>query len=128
MTRPSRSSIHSAATAFDARQQGQRYARFNPVSRHDAELFQAVLAGAHLITGIANRDLQQQLWTTPPTGPVEARRRCQRASRLIRKLRGHAILAKIPGRRRYGVTLLGRRLLAAAIHYRERDFPDALAA
>jgi hypothetical protein len=103
--------------------QGQRYARFNPVARHDAELFQAVLAGAHLIAGVANRDLQQQLWTTPPMGPAEARRRCQRVSRLIRKL-----LAKIPGRRRYGVTLLGRRLLAAAIQYRKREFPDALAA
>jgi hypothetical protein len=78
------------------RQQGQRYAGFNPVSRHDSQLFQAVLAGAHLITSIANRDLQQQLWTTPPTGPLEARRRCHRVSRLIRKLRGHAILAKIP--------------------------------
>ena len=110
------------------RHQGQRYARFNPVARHDAELFQAVLAGAHLITGVANRDLQQQLWTTPPTASAEARRRCQRVSRLIRKLRGHAILAKIPGRRRYGVTLLGRRLLAAAIQYRKREFPDALAA
>jgi hypothetical protein len=110
------------------RHQGQHYARFNPVSRSDAEPFQAVLAGAHLISGLANRDLQQQLWTSPPTDPAEARRRCQRVSRLIRKLRGHAILAKIPARRRYGVTLLGRQLLAAAVHYRKRDFPDALAA
>jgi hypothetical protein len=109
-------------------QQGQRYARFNPVSRGDAELFQAVLAGSHLISGLANRDLQQQLWTAPPRDPAEARRRCQRVSRLIRKLRGHSILAKIPARRRYGVTLLGRRLLAAAVHYRKREFPDALAA
>ena len=35
---------------------------------------------------------------------------------------------KIPGRRRYYVTLRGRRLLAAAIHYRTREFPNALAA
>jgi hypothetical protein len=37
-------------------------------------------------------------------------------------------LAKIPGRRRHRVTLLGRRLLAAPLHYRQRDFPDAVAA
>jgi hypothetical protein len=108
--------------------QGQRYARFNPVSRSDAELFQAVLSGTHLISGLANRDLQRQLWAAPPTDPTQARRRCQRVSRLIRKLRGHAILAKIPSRRRYRLTPLGRRLLAAAIHYRKREFPDALAA
>ena len=109
-------------------QHGQRVARFNPVSRSDAELFQAVLAGAHLVSGLANRDLQHKLWTAPPKDPLEARRRCRRVSRLIRKLRGHAILAKIPGRRRYYVTLRGRRLLAAAIHYRTREFPNALAA
>ena len=40
--------------------QGQRYARFNPVSRSDAELFQAVLSGTHLISGLANRDLQRR--------------------------------------------------------------------
>ncbi len=106
----------------------QHFARFNPVSRADSELFQAVLSGSHLINGLSNRDLQNQLWTAPTPDPAQARRRCRRVCRLIRKLRGHAILAKIPGRRRYRVTLLGRRLLAAALHYRQRDFPDACAA
>ena len=107
---------------------GRHYPRFNPVSSSDAQLFQAVLSSAHLISGLANRDLQRQLWTAPPTDPLDARRRCQRVSRLIRKLRGHAVLAKVPSRRRYRLTPLGRRLLAAAIHYRHRDFPNALAA
>ncbi len=109
-------------------QLGQRFARFNPVSRTDTELFHAVLSGSHLINGLSNRDLQNQLWTAPPPDAAQARRRCRRVCRLIRKLRGHALLAKIPGRRRYRVTLLGRRLLAAAVHYRRRDFPDACAA
>lgn len=109
-------------------QLGQRFARFNPVSRPDSELFHAVMSGSHLINGLSNRDLQNQLWTAPPVDAAHARRRCRRVCRLIRKLRGHGLLAKIPGRRRYRVTLLGRRLLAAALHYRERDFPRALAA
>jgi len=109
-------------------QTGRHFSRFSPVSRTDAELFQAVLSGSHLINGLSNRDLQNQLWTTPPSDSDQARRRCRRVCRLIRKLRGHALLAKIPGRRRYRVTLLGRRLMAAAIHYRRRDFPHAWAA
>jgi hypothetical protein len=109
-------------------QLGQRFARFSPVSRKDADLFQAVLSGSHLINGLSNKDLQQQLWNAPTSDPAQARRRCQRVCRLIRKLRGHALLAKIPGRRRYRVTPRGRRLLAAALHYRRRDFPAALAA
>lgn len=103
--------------------QDTRVARFNPVSREDASLFHAVLAGAHLIGGLSNGDLQKRLWHRPPENPQEARRRCRRVCRLIRKLRGHALLAKIPGRRRYRLTLRGRRLLAAALHYRQRDFP-----
>lgn len=107
---------------------GRPSPRFNPVSRADSELFQAVLSGAHIINGLSNRDLQNQLWSAPPSDTAQARRRCRRVCRLIQKLRGHALLAKIPGRRRYRVTLLGRRLLAAALHYRQRAFPDALAA
>jgi len=109
-------------------QNGQQFARFNPVARADSEFFQAVLSGAHLINGFSNRDLQRQLWNSPPTDPNEVRRRCRRVCRLIRKLRGHALVAKIQGRRRYRVTLRGRRLLAAALHYRHRAFPEALAA
>jgi len=109
-------------------QNGHKVARFNPVSRPDCELFQAVLSGAHLINGLANRDLQAKLWPLASPDALEARRRCQRAYRLIRKLRGHRLLAKIPGRRRYRLTLLGRRLLAAAVDYRRRAFPQAFAA
>jgi hypothetical protein len=109
-------------------QLGQRFARFSPVSRKDTDLFQAVLSGNHLINGLSNRDLQQQLWNAPASDPAQARRRCQSVCRLIRKLRGHALLGKIPGRRRYRVTLRGRRLLAAALHYRRHQFPAALAA
>lgn len=107
---------------------GQQFSRFNPVARTDADSFQAVLSGSHLINGLSNHDLQVLLWNSTPADPKEARRRCQRVCRLIRKLRGHALLAKIQGRRRYRVTLRGRRLLAAALYYRQHAFPRALAA
>jgi len=101
----------------------KRVPRFNPVSRADATLFEAVLSGAHVISGLSNRDIQGRLWKSKPTDQQEARRRCRRVCRVIGKLRGHGLLRKIPGRRRYGVTLRGRRLLTAALHYRHRDFP-----
>ncbi len=107
---------------------GQKFSRFNPVARADTDSFQAVLSGAHLINGLSNHDLQARLWNSQAADRKEARRRSQRVCRLIRKLRGHALLAKIQGRRRYRVTLRGRRLLSAALHYRHRDFPKALAA
>jgi hypothetical protein len=103
--------------------QDTRVARFNPVSREDTTLFNAVLSGAHVIGGLSNGDLQRQLWNHPANNPREARRRCRRVCRLVQKLRGHGLLAKVPGRRRYRVTLRGRRLLTAALPYRHRDFP-----
>lgn len=110
------------------RRRGQQFSRFNPVAFADTACFQAVLSGAHLINGLSNHDLQARLWTSLPGDPAEARRRSQRVCRLIRKLRGHALLAKIQGRRRYRLTLRGRRLLSAALHYRQCGFPNALAA
>jgi len=107
---------------------GQHCARFNPVSRSDSDLFAAVLSGAHLISGRRNRDIQQQIRATPARDPLEARHRCQRVCRILAKMRGHGLLGKVPGRRRYRVTLLGRRLMAAAVHYRRHEFPLAYAA
>jgi hypothetical protein len=107
---------------------GRQFSRFSPVARADSELFQAVLAGAHVVNGFSSRDLQARLWSTPATDARESRRRSQRTCRLIRKLRGHGLLAKIQSRRRYRPTPRGRRLLTAALCYRQSSFPKAFAA
>jgi len=104
----------------------RRYARFNPVSDRDCELFRAALAGEHTIQGFRNRDLSQRLYTKSATHPEEVRRRCARVSRLIAKLRGHGLIAKVHKRRLYRVTIRGQRLMSAAIHYRDRGLPAAV--
>jgi hypothetical protein len=106
---------------------GRRCARFNPVSAQDCELFKAVLHGPHAINGLRNRDLTARLYPTTPRTPDEAGRHCARVSRLIAKLRGHALLAKVPGSRLYRVTPRGQRVMSAALRFRNLDFPTALA-
>jgi hypothetical protein len=106
---------------------GRRHARFNPVSAQDCELFKAVLDGPHAINGLRNRDLAARLYPTTPRTPDEAARRCARVSRLIAKLRGHALLAKVPASRLYRVTPRGQRVMSAALSFRNLDFPTALA-
>ena len=50
-------------------------------------------------------------------------------TRLIAKLRGHGLIAKVKDSRLYRVTARGVRLMSAAIHCRNKDFPGfALAA
>jgi hypothetical protein len=107
-------------------QHGERFSRFEPLTHSDCELFQAVLAGEHTIRGFRNRDLQQRLYPKPARNANEQRRRSARVSRLIRKLRGHGLVGKVPGCRLYRPTAHGLELMAAAIHCRTGLFPAAL--
>jgi len=75
---------------------GKRFARFHPVASSDAEIFQAVMAGDHLINGFRNRDLAMRLHPGLLDEPPEVRKRFgARVSRLIAKLRGHGLASKV---------------------------------
>ena len=104
---------------------GRHYARFNPLGPSDLALFRAVLTGSYTITGFRNHDLTNRLYARPPRDDVEARRRCARTSRLIAKLRGHGLIAKVPRARLYRVTAHGQRVLTAALRCHDDAFPDA---
>lgn len=107
---------------------GNRCPRLNPVAAPEHRIFQAVLAGEHAIHGFRNRDLQARLYSSPAQSPLELKSRCARVSRIIAKLRGHGLVAKVPGSRLYRVTERGHRVMGLAIRFRLLDFPQALAA
>jgi hypothetical protein len=103
---------------------GRRYARFSPINPADLALFRAALAGEHALQGFRNADITQRLYSRRPADREEARRRCERTSRLIVKLRGHGLVAKIPRARRYRVTRHGHRVMTAALALHDDRFPD----
>ena len=105
---------------------GKHYAKFNPVSQEDCDLFAAVMAGEHAINGFRNHDLVARLYQTVADSVEEAKRRCARISRLIAKLRGHGLVAKVKDARLYRVTERGVRLMSAALAFRHADFPQAV--
>ena len=107
---------------------GRTYARFNPLTPADLALFRAVLAGQNTINGFRNGDLTRRLYRRPPRDSDEAHRRCERISRLIVKLRGHALVAKVPRARLYRVTPYGQRVLTAAIATHDQLYPDTFLA
>ncbi|MGC8628408.1 MAG: hypothetical protein ACP5VR_12830, partial [Acidimicrobiales bacterium] len=104
---------------------GERHPRLNPIATEDLALFRATLAGEHLVNGFSNRNLQARLYRRPPADATEAKRRCQRTSRLITKLRGHGFIAKVPRRRLYRVTRYGQRVMTAAVAVHDSAFPAA---
>ena len=103
---------------------GRHHARFNPLSPADRALFRAVLVGGHAISGFRNADLMKRLYPRPPADAAEAHRRCARVSRLIAKLRGHGLVAKVPRARLYRSTRHGYRVMIAAIALHDDRFPD----
>jgi hypothetical protein len=122
---------HQAAVEIDRLSRGRiighkRIARLNPVSPDNARLFAATLHGRHLLNGFRNRDLAALLDSHPAT--TDARRRRERTSRLIAKLRGHGLIAKVTRSRLYRVTPRGHRLMSALLTFRHVDFPKAFAA
>ena len=80
--------------------------------------------GNHCLRGFSNRDIRQQLSSTPhlrncASSPQKAR---AKVSRIFRRLRAHGLIAKIPRSRRWRVTRYGRRVMGAALYLRHHDF------
>jgi hypothetical protein len=106
-------------------QPGEAPSPLEPDSQGGLALFRATLAGEHDINGFSNRNLQARLYHRPPADQAEAKRRCQRTNRLINKLRGHGLIAKVPRRRLYRVTPYGQCFMTAAVSVHDNLFPSA---
>jgi hypothetical protein len=102
---------------------GHHVAAFNPVSPETTAIFKALLSGEFALNGFRNRDLQQKIFPSKPKDSDDARRRTHRVSRLISKLRGHRLIAKVQNSRLYRITQHGASSMWAAIRFREIDFP-----
>jgi len=87
-------------------------------STEDLRLFRAVNRGEFKITGFRNRDLQPHLFDRTGTPGQERRRQSAKVSRLLRLLRAHKIIRKIPRTKRYKLTHHGQTILTAllAVH------------
>ena len=101
---------------------GKRFARFSPLSQADRDLFAAVLSGEFALNGFRNADLAKKLFSKPATSDKQARQRCIKISRLIAKLRGHGLIAKVKNARLYRITQLGSRVLSAILSFFQSDF------
>jgi hypothetical protein len=95
----------------------------NPLAATDAALLTTVLDPKFTVNGLRNRDLVAMLYPTPPASDQERRQRSSRVTRLIRILRGHGVLHKVPPTHRYVVSEHGRRAATALLAARNTD-PD----
>jgi hypothetical protein len=93
---------------------GRAVRALNPLAEQDARLLEAVSRGEFAIQGFRNRDLQRLLLTTP-TSAADSRRQMAKVTRLIRLLRAHGLVQKIPKTHRYTLSPGGRQTTTALL-------------
>jgi hypothetical protein len=119
------------STLFDAVSRpvvdnGRRFRALRLWDPDDVALLEVVARGEFATAGFRNRDLRGHLYSRPQD-PAHQRWQSARVSRLLRLLRVHGIVRKVPKSHRYQLTERGR-LLAAALHAtRSASVKDLLA-
>jgi hypothetical protein len=100
---------------------------FNPLARHDAELFQSIMAGEHCLRGFNNRDIRARLASTVHLRACgqDPKKASAKISRTFRCFHAHGLIAKVPRTRRWRVTLYGRRVMGTSLYLRDYHFPEA---
>ena len=93
--------------------QGRRVRALQPFSATDQPLLAAVLRGEFAFHGFRNRDLRTLLFGTSDVPADDAKRQAAKITRLIRLLRGHSLIRKLPTTHRYLLTKSGRQTLTA---------------
>jgi hypothetical protein len=99
-------------------QDGKRFRALRPSDTHEIALFKAVTDARFCINGFRNRDLQQLLFEFPAQSQKEQRSRSGKISRLVRLLRAHRLVRRVPHTYRYLLTTRGTQILTAILSMR----------
>jgi hypothetical protein len=85
-----------------------------PWAESDLSLLAAINRGEFCVNGFRNRDLRALLYPDV-ADPAEQRRRSARISRLLRLLRAHHLIQKVPHTHRYVLSSRGRDVVSAVL-------------
>ena len=84
-----------------------------PWADPDLTLLRTINPGEFSVNGFRNRDLRSLLFHQ--AADAETRRGSARVSRLLRMLRAHHLIQKVPHTHRYVVTNRGREIISAVV-------------
>jgi hypothetical protein len=106
--------------------QGRSVRPLNPLAPEDVALLEAISRGEDAINGFRNRDVRQRLFANAPA--AERKRQSAKVTRLLRLLRGHRLIAKVPKTHRYQLTDHGRQCVASILSARRAATQELLLA
>ena len=96
---------------------------FNVWSPDVVRIMETVCDGRYVINGFRNKDISRSIFPEMK----DAKKRSSKTSRLLKKLRQHDLIKKVPRSRRYHVTSKGRRIMGTLIELRHREYPPLAA-
>ena len=102
---------------------GRRATGFHVRSPDFAHVTEIIGAGKHSAKGFQNADIGALLFPDMKDG----KKRSAGTARLIKKLRRHGLIQKVPRAGRYFVSRKGRRITGALVELRNKDYPRLVA-
>ena len=98
-------------------QNGRRYRGLNFFEKEDQKLLSVINDPKYYITGLSNKSIREK-YKSKSTGQI---------SRLLKNLRVHGVIKKIPNQYKYFVTRLGKAIINAGIEITAIMIPNRLA-
>jgi hypothetical protein len=121
VTSPAQAQAVLHRIAEPAVHQGRKIRGFNPAAKTDVAVFEAILRGEHAIQGLRNADLRKGL-DLPCDKSSASRKASAWASRVLRRLHVHGLIAKVPRSRRWRPTKAGLAFMGLAIRLHDINF------
>jgi hypothetical protein len=100
---------------------GRSYRALRPISPEDSTAFRAVLKGEFLIQGFRNRDLRNLLHPDVEGDLTTRRKASARITRLLKLLRAHSLIYKVPKTNYHRITKKGHQIMTTATKFRDTD-------
>lgn len=82
-------------------------------------IMETVCDGRYLVQGLKNKDIRYKIFPDIK----DQKKQSSRTSRILKKLRQHGLIKKVPRSRRYHVTSKGHRVMGALIEIRHKEYP-----
>lgn len=102
---------------------GRHVSGFNVWAPDVVCIMEAVSDGRYLINGFRNKNIAGTIFAKIQ----DTKKRSSKTSRILKKLRQHGLIKKVPHSRRYHVTSKGRRIMGVLIELYHKDYPKLIA-
>ena len=94
---------------------GKRVRALQPLSPEDSHLLECVCRSEFQLNGFRNQDLRPLIFGTPSASKGDLKRQSSKITRLIRLLRAHNLIRKVPKTHRYQLTRTGCETITAIL-------------